>query len=101
MIYVIASIRVKAGRISEFLEIMRSNVPKVREENGCIGYSPTVDSDAGLPQQHLDENVVTIIEKWESLEALHDHFKAPHMVAYLEKVEDMVEDVSVKVLREA
>jgi quinol monooxygenase YgiN len=101
MINVIASIRVKAGRLSEFLEIFKSNVPNVREERGCIEYFPAVDIDADLPPQSLDENVVTIIEKWESLEALHDHLKAPHMLAYREKVKDIVEDLSVKVLTEA
>jgi len=101
MINVIASIRVKAGRVSEFLGIFKSNVPSVKEERGCIGYVPTVDIDADLPAQTLDENVVTIIEKWESLEALRDHLKTPHMLAYREKVKDIVEDVSIKVLKEA
>jgi quinol monooxygenase YgiN len=101
MINVIASIRVKEGRISELLEIFKSNVPSVTEERGCIEYFPTVDIDADLPAQSLDENVVTIIEKWESLEALRDHLQAPHMLAYREKVKDIVADVSVKVLKEA
>jgi quinol monooxygenase YgiN len=101
MINVIASIHVKPGRLSEFLEIFESNVPHVREERGCIEYFPTVDIDAGLPPQSLDENVVTIIEKWGSLEALRDHLNAPHMLAYKEKIEDIVEDVSLKVLQEA
>ena len=101
MINVIASIWVKPGRLTEFLEIFKSNVPNVREENGCIEYFPSVDIDVDLPTQHLDENIVTIIEKWESLEALHDHLKAPHMLAYKEKVKDIVEDLSLKVLQEA
>ncbi len=101
MINVIASIRVKAGKRSEFLEIFKSNVPKVRAEKGCIEYFPTVDVDSGLPPQSLDENVVTIIEKWESLEALRDHLVAPHMLAYKGKVKDIVEGLSLKVLREA
>ncbi|MBW1765483.1 MAG: antibiotic biosynthesis monooxygenase [Deltaproteobacteria bacterium] len=101
MINVIASIRVKAGRRSEFLEVFKSNVPNVREEKGCIEYLPTVDIDADLPPQVLDENVVTIIEKWESLEALRAHLVAPHMLAYKEKVQDIVEGLSVKVLQEA
>ena len=101
MINVIASIRVKAGRRSEFLEVFKSNVPNVRKEKGCIEYLPTVDIDADLPPQVLDENVVTIIEKWESLEALRDHLVAPHMLAYKEKVQDIVEGLSVKVLQEA
>ena len=101
MINVIASIRVKAGKRSKFLEVFKSNVPNVREEKGCIEYLPTVDIDADLPPQVLDENVVTIIEKWESLEALRDHLVAPHMLAYKEKVQDIVEGLSVKVLQEA
>ncbi len=99
MINVIASIRVKAGKLSEFIEIFKSNVPKVVEERGCIEYSPTADIDADLPPQSLDKNVVTIIEKWESLECLHDHLKAPHMLSYMDKVKDIVEDVSIKVLK--
>ncbi|MBM4309111.1 MAG: antibiotic biosynthesis monooxygenase, partial [Deltaproteobacteria bacterium] len=58
MISVIASIRMKAGKRSEFLEIFKANVPKVREEKGCIEYFPAVDVDSGLPPQSLNENVV-------------------------------------------
>ena len=100
MIDVSASIRVKAGKLPEFVEIFKSNVPNVREERGFIEYFPTVDINADLPPQSLDENVVTIIEKWESLDALRDHLKAPHMLSYKEKVKDMVEDLSLKVLQE-
>ena len=101
MINVIASVRVKAGRRSDFLEIFKSNVPKVREEKGCIEYFPAVDVDAGLPPQILDENGVTIIEKWDSLEDLRNHLNAPHMQDYREKAGDLVEDTSIKVLQEA
>jgi quinol monooxygenase YgiN len=101
MINVIASIRVKPGRLTEFLEIFKSNVPHVREERGCIEYFPSIDIDADLPPQRLDKNGVTVIEKWENLEALRDHLKAPHMLAYKEEVKDIVEDISLKVLQEA
>ena len=101
MIHVIASIRVKAGRLSDFLEIFKANMIKVRKERGCIEYFPTVDIDADLPPQLLDENVVTVIEMWETLETLRDHLKSPHMLAYREKVKDIVGGVSLKVLQEA
>jgi quinol monooxygenase YgiN len=101
MISVIASIRVKTGNLSDFLEIFRANMPRVSEEKGCIEYFPSVDVDAKLSPQILDENVVTIIEKWESLEALHDHLEAPHMQAYRDKVKNIIEGLSLKVLREA
>jgi quinol monooxygenase YgiN len=101
MISVIASIRVKAGKRSEFLQLFKANVLKVRAEKGCIEYFPAVDVDSGLPPQVLDEHRVTIIEKWESLDALRAHLTAPHMLAYKEKVKDLVEDVALKVLQEA
>jgi quinol monooxygenase YgiN len=101
MVNVIASIRVKAGKLSEFLEIFKSNMPIVRKERGCIEYFPAVDIVADLPPQSLDENVVTIIEKWESLHALHDHLNTPHMLTYRERVKDIVEGTSLKVLKEA
>jgi quinol monooxygenase YgiN len=49
----------------------------------------------------LDKNVVTIIEKWESLHALRDHLNTPHMLTYRERVKDIVEGTSLKVLKEA
>jgi quinol monooxygenase YgiN len=101
MIYVVASIRVKAGRLGEFLEIFGSNVPRVSEEKGCIEYFPTVDLDAHLPRQETDENTVTILERWENLEALQQHLKAPHMLTYREKVKELVEGASLKVLKKA
>ena len=101
MIHVIASIHVKDGHRAEFLEVFKANVPNVRAEKGCIEYVPTVDVDADLAPQKLDESVVTIIEKWESVAVLHDHLSAPHMLSYKEKVKDIVEKVSIKVLEEA
>jgi len=99
MIYVLASIRVKPGLRDKFLEIFNSNIPEVRKEKGCIEYFPTVDLETGLPPQMVDDNVVTILERWESPEALQDHLTAPHMLAYKEKVIDIVEEVSLKVLK--
>jgi quinol monooxygenase YgiN len=100
MINVIASIHVKEGRRSEFIDIFKSNVPKVLEEKGCIAYVPTLDVPTGLPPQELNRNVVTIIEKWESLKDLQAHLTAPHMLTYKEKVKDLVENVSLKILEE-
>ena len=101
MINVIASIQIKAGRLSEFLEIFKANVPKVLQEKGCLAYAPTVDFPTGLPVQDLNENIVTIIEKWDNLEDLQAHLSAPHMIVYKEKVKDMVDKMLIKVLKEA
>ncbi|MCG7852873.1 MAG: antibiotic biosynthesis monooxygenase [Methanosarcinaceae archaeon] len=101
MINVIASIQIRKGGLSEFIKIFKSNIPNVLKEKGCIEYVATIDVPTGLAPQELDENTVTIIEKWRGLEDLQLHLSAPHMIAYREKVKDLVEKTSLKVLREA
>ncbi len=82
MIYVIATIDLKAGRKDAYLDILRRNIPNVRAEKGCLNYEATVDVDSGIPiQDELRENAVTIVEAWESLDDLHTHLKTPHMLA--------------------
>jgi len=101
MIHVIASIRIKTGRVDEFLEIFKANMPHVRAEAGCLAYTPTVDVDTGLPPQDLDARRVVVLEQWESVDALFAHLKAPHMLAYREKTGEMVESISLQVLQAA
>ena len=102
MIHVIASVRVKPGRLEDLLGLIKSVAETVREEKGCIRYIPTIDMASGLPPQVLDANLVTLIETWESLEALRNHLATPHMAAFFEKRKDMVEGgSSLKVLQEA
>ena len=101
MIHVIASIRLKTGKLTEYLETVASIVPLVRKEKGCAAYIPAVDIAADLPPQVLDASTVTIIEQWENLEALRHHLNTPHMADYREKVKDIVAELSLKVLQEA
>lgn len=102
MIHVLASIRVKSGRRDEFLSHFNRNVPNVLAEDGCHGYVPAVDIESGISVQgRLREDLVTVIEQWESLEHLHAHLKAPHMDVYREQVKDLVEDVALQVLTPA
>jgi quinol monooxygenase YgiN len=101
MINVIATVLVKEGKMSEFLKIFKANIPYVLEEKGCIEYAPTIDVPADLPPQIVDSNVVTIIEKWSSLDDLRTHLSAPHMLSYRKKVVDIIDNVTLKVLKEA
>ena len=102
MIYVIAGIELNEGCRGEFLKIFKGNVPKVKAENGCVNYEPTVDVDSGIPiQGELRENMVTIVEAWESIDALQAHLKAPHMLTYREQVKDLVKEIRIQVLEPA
>jgi len=99
MIYVIATVEVKAGKREAFLAEFHRNIPNVRAEKGCLEYGPTVDAKTDIKAQiPLRDNVVTIVEKWESLQALQAHLGAPHMTAYRERVKDVVAGVTLQIL---
>jgi quinol monooxygenase YgiN len=99
MIYVIATVEVKPGKREAFLAEFHRNIPNVRAEKGCIEYGPTVDVKTDIKAQiPLRENTVTIVEKWESLQALQVHLQAPHMGEYRARVKDIVASVTLQVL---
>jgi len=101
MICVIATIKAKAGRRNELLACIKNNLANVHAETGCLEYQPMVDTESSLGAQELDENVVTMVEKWETIANLNAHAVAPHMLDYRDKVKDIVESVSLKVLTAA
>ena len=91
MIHVIATVQLKSGKREAFLEHFHRVVPHVRAEQGCIEYGPTVGIPTDISAQApIDEDVVVVVEKWESLEALRAHLTAHHMRQYRESVADLV-----------
>lgn len=104
MIHVIATITAKPGKRAELLAEFNRNVPAVRAEDGCIEYRPTVDVASGLMVQGpLRDDVILVIEKWASLEALKAHTQAPHMAEYRVRVKekDLVQGVTLEVTQDA
>ncbi len=102
MVHVVAAIEVNPGKRDAFIEEFHRLVPLVKAEDGCMDYGPTVDVDSGIPvQTALRENTVTIVERWESLNALKAHLAAPHMAEYRERVKDLVAGVTLQVLEPA
>lgn len=102
MIHVIATVEIQPGKRSAFLSEFHQLMPKVHAEAGCIEYGPTVDVATGIPvQSALREDVVVIIEKWESLDALRAHLAASHMTEYRARVKDLVRSVQIQVLQPA
>jgi quinol monooxygenase YgiN len=102
MIHVIATIELAAGRRNDFLAEFRKLVPLVRAERGCIDYGPAVDVPTGLPAQvPLRPDVVTVVERWDSLDDLRAHLQAPHMLEYRQRVKDLVAGVRLQILEPA
>lgn len=98
MIHVVATITLNPGVREPFLEVFRWLTPIVRGEAGCIEYQATIDVPTTIAvQEGPRDNVVTVIEKWDSVESLYAHGAAPHMTEYREKVKDYVVGVTLVV----
>ncbi|MCQ2380694.1 MAG: antibiotic biosynthesis monooxygenase [Victivallaceae bacterium] len=92
MVNVVARMQIKDGCMDKFLEALMSNVPTVKAEAGCLRYDVCRDLDPAKSQ------FVTILESWESEEALRIHQKAPHMDTYRAAVRDLREHTTVDVM---
>jgi quinol monooxygenase YgiN len=102
MIHVIATVSLKPGCRDRYLEILKSNVSHVKGEAGCLVYEPTIDMETDIEiHEKAGDDAVTIVEAWESVEALKEHFQAPHMLSYREKAKDLFESVNIRILQPA
>lgn len=102
MIHVIADLAIRPGTRDAFLAEFARLAPLVHAERGCLAYAAAVDLPTGLPVQvPAGEDVVVVVEQWESLDALRDHLTAPHMEAWRERVKEMLVGVTLRVLQPA
>jgi len=102
MVIVLARVELAPGKRAAFLDEFHRLVPLVRAEGGCLEYGPAVDAATTLSRQtRLGDDVVMIVEKWESLAHLEAHLVAPHMTPYRERVKDLVKSVQLHVLEAA
>ncbi len=102
MICVIATVNIKEGKRDDYLAELRKIIPDVRREIGNIEYAPYIDFPSGFPvQPPIRRDTVTIVEKWESMDALKKHMTAPHMGPYRLATKEIVQAMQVQVLSQA
>ncbi len=102
MIHVVATIMLNPGTRAAYLEVFRWLTPLVRAEAGCIEYQATIDVPTTIAiQEGPREDVVTVVEKWATLDALYAHSLMPHMTEYRGKVKDFVAGVKLQVMEPA
>ncbi len=99
MICVIAEIEAKEGCIEKILKELILIQPLVLEERGCLEYSITqyVKTEI-LDVTHARNEVITILEKWESQDDLKSHLQTPHFLNYERSVKYCVSKVNIKIL---
>jgi quinol monooxygenase YgiN len=99
MIYVIATIELAEGKRAIYLKELNKIIALVRSEQGCLEYGPAAGIPTGIPMQEpINENTITIVERWSDVDALKAHLAAPHMQGYREAVKDVVKLVKISVL---
>ena len=102
MIHVIATIDLSPGTREAFLAEFRKIIATVHAEAGCIEYGPAIDADTGIATQYkIGADRVSIIEKWDSVDALKAHSVAPHILAYRARVKEYVRGTELRVLSPA
>ncbi len=99
MIYVIATIDLLPGKRDAFLTEFKKNLAAVRAEDGCIAYGPAVDADTGFATQFkTGPDRLTVMEQWDSVDALKAHAVAPHMKTYRAATKEFVVGMELRIL---
>jgi len=70
MVKVVAKSFVQEGKLDEVISLYKKLVEATRNEIGCIKYE--------LYQDEKDSNIISMIEAWESREALDSHLHSEH-----------------------
>jgi len=97
MLHVIVTMRIKEGLMQPFLAACAELRPQVLQEPGCHAYEYTRDAVSPLGKDPLQEDRVTLLERWESFDALKTHLETPHMKAAGATMKGMRASVEVRV----
>ena len=82
MVHVVVTMKIREGQMEPFLAACAELRPHVLREPGCLAYDYTRDIPSPRdPGQPLEADRITLIERWESMDALKAHLETPHMKA--------------------
>ena len=100
MLTIIAEIRTHAGveHRQAVLDAFQKITPTVLAEEGCHGYETLIDHLPALEMQTQDQNLIVMLEKWQSAAHLEAHMQTDHMQRHFETTKDHVVDVKIRVL---
>lgn len=80
---VIAKVRAKEGMAEEVLKELTALLEPSRADAGCINYNLHRSAD--------DESEFMFYENWQSRQALDDHIMTPHLRAFLERSDSLLD----------
>lgn len=90
MLYVIATVTVRAEHRADFLENVRSVIGATIKEAGCQSYD--------LLSSITEPNCFVFVERWDSREALAAHFETAHLKQWRTISAEFVEKTKVEII---
>ncbi len=101
-IQVLVLIEAKAGQREAVLEAFNRNAVTVRTEAGCLDYQAFVDAPGfRAPIAAFGPDTIVVLERWESIDDLNAHAKAPHTKSYRTETEAWVAKRTIHLLAAA
>jgi quinol monooxygenase YgiN len=98
MVHVVVTFIIKEGMMDQYLDGIKKLCPLVLAEKGCAEYTYIREISSPLTiQEPVQDRRLTLVEKWESLDALKTHLKSPHMAEYTKLLGPMRESTSARV----
>ena len=88
MIIVLGYVHVNPAEVAGLNDALQTMMRKTREEDGCERYS--------LAVENAEEGIISISERWASMEALGAHSKAQHMADFNAALKGKVTKFDVK-----
>ncbi len=88
-IVVLAKVYPKNGCKDSIIEISEELIEKTHEEDGNIDYQLLIS---------LNDNTLTFVEKWKTLDDLKKHMASPHFQSFNEETKDFVEKTDIQVI---
>lgn len=83
LLTVVATMRARAGKERELREALEALVEPTTGEAGCVNYD--------LHQNLEDPGEFAFYENWESPDQLDAHLAAPHLVAFVDRIPDLLD----------
>ena len=83
---VVVTSRAKPGKGAELLDAYGGLAEQTHAEDGCIAFT--------LHRAHGDADVIALVERWESKEALDAHIATEHLAAFRRETADLFAEPS-------
>lgn len=89
MVVLIAHVKLKADRVSDYLAHAEAMLAPSRAEEPCITYDFFTKPE--------DQTQLVFVEEWKTREGLEAHFNLPHFIDFKAKTADLVESVNIRI----